>query len=135
MAKLPPIRKLRIEDYPNADANFQKLIGNINQFMESTYNAMSKNMSVTENLKASYQTLTSITDGNYPITFTPTTANPASIMVTQITDVDSKGTPTGTTISNGVSIDWLMSGSNVAINKITGLTAGRTYNLKLLLMG
>lgn len=135
MAKLPSIRRLQAQDYPGADTNFIQLIGNLNSFMESVYIGLSRNLTVSENLRAAYQTLTA-QDSGYPITITPAISSPSAVLVAQATDVDSRGAATGTTLAGGVMLDWSLSSTgSVLINKITGLTAGRTYLLKLLLVG
>jgi len=135
MAKLPSIRRLRTEDYPGADANFGKLIQNLNSFMESTWLALSRNLTVSENLRAEFQTLSIVAEPTYPIAVTPAIQGVTCVMIAQIFNSTTQGAPSGTALTAGVTLDWSQSSTGIQINKITGLTAGQNYQVKLLMVG
>lgn len=69
--------------------------------------------------------------GNYPLTISYTLPfRPSSILISNITDL--QGNPTY--IMEGVTPQWRLDGNNVIIDSISGLEAGKSYNITFVIL-
>lgn len=133
MASPPSIQRFYSDDYKDAPTWFKTtFLNTLNLFVFPTYNALNKNLTVTDNLNQGYTTLTltgSSTPGNNTASFlNPIQGNPTGITVA---NVQITGTPTQEYPSGAVQVFWTFDGTSIAIGAITGLSNGVNYAITL----
>lgn len=129
----PILKRLLIEDFPNAPVWFNKLLQVLNQFMEQTVRVLSKNVSFGDNIQArsfstTFQTPAGYAAGDFDtLSFSwAGTALPVACLITKITKDD--GTPFLGTVGTP---EWTFN-SNIQVTYVPGLAAGVRYNITLL---
>jgi hypothetical protein len=65
MARVPPLQRLKIEDFKGQEEWIGKLVGPLNTFMEQVTSALNKNLTINDNMQALIKTVT--LDGSYPV--------------------------------------------------------------------
>ena len=136
MAKLPPIRKLYIEDYASQKSWIGPFLLILNSFMQAIFSSLNKQLTLVENTTSDIKTITLLTP--------PSASAPASIAWTKDTrpqavivgNVVLKSTSGNTyTLSNAVQVQWQMSTLNdsLQITQVSGITPSGTdqYTLTL----
>lgn len=133
--KLPSQKKILKEDLKDAPSWIDGVITPVNTFMESTYQALNKNITFTENIASfvkeiSYTTVAAYPVGQEQIKFQNTLKVRASgVMVMQVYD-KSNYTPA----PGPVYIPWVENLGYIQIDTITGLEANKTYMIRLLVV-
>ena len=140
MAQLPIIKKILKEDLKTAPAWIDALLYPLNTFMEGTYYALDKQLTIADNVNGNFSTITFITKGTYgtasPLTdgwevqkITTSLIDKAStVLVGQVICL-SDYKP----ITSPVYVDWSWLNGQVLINYMTGLTAGQKYSVTFLI--
>ena len=112
MARLPIIKRITREDVSQAPSWIENLIFPINQFMESVFRALDRNLTFTDNFSAQIQEIEFDTSSAYDGTaanfdtleFSRTIKTlPRGLFLMQILQVEDNHTP----IESAVYIDWL----------------------------
>lgn len=130
--KLPNQKKILREDLKDAPNWVSGIIGPVNSFMETTYQAMNKNLTLQENIASFVKEITYITPSTYPtmdnITFqNQLRSKPIGVMVMQCYDKD-----TYTPAAGPIYVPWIQDVSgNIVVYPITGLVASKTYIIRL----
>jgi hypothetical protein len=80
MARIPPLRRLVVEDFKDQAKWIEPLLSSINSFFETTTTALNKGLTLGENLAAEIRTVE--VDGQFPIKLSWTlAAKPVSVVV------------------------------------------------------
>ena len=132
--KLPVIQRFQKQDYADSPNWFNRFIQDINQFCETVWNALNKNLTIADNMDAQIYS-TSIRAGvaavNNAFSFVSQLKHtPQAILVGQVVDSVAYSTP----LTSAVGVTWNFSTPNINITGIAGLTNGRTYNLTLVII-
>lgn len=137
---LPRLRKILREDLKDAPSWVDRLIDPINQFMETTYSILNKNISFANNIACQLKeldfTTSPIYDKNVPSTFNPlkfqsTLRTKAFGMQTvKITEVGGNYTP----IIEPIHINWYEYNGEINIPFITNLKPNTRYIINLIII-
>ena len=132
MSKLPQLTKLRRDDLgSNLPPWMDKVIYTVNRLADSVYTALNSGLTPADNLKAQILTLTIATSDlpykasvNLPVT---------DLILTNIYEKSGSRVD----FTTAVWPDWVYDASNgtVIVYNISGLTAGKTYVIRLLALG
>jgi hypothetical protein len=137
--KLPTFKRILKEDLKEAPGWIDKVIGPVNSFFESIYHALNKGLTFEENIAAQIRELSFTTTAGYNgtvaqwkvINFQSTLGKRAKgLILLQLTQVEAVYTP----IENDICIDWQDLNGDIRIGLIRGLTASKTYQLRVLLI-
>lgn len=147
MAKLPVVKRLTREDFPEAESWIEKLIYPLNQFMEGTYAAINRSLTFADNVAGEIKEFIFTTKSTYAGTaatwevleWQRTLKNrPQGLLLLQMTQLTVTGTTTPlgtyTPIEGDVCLDWNESNGLVTIGLVRGLAASTKYRLRVLLI-
>lgn len=147
IAKLPVIKRLQREDFPEAESWIEKLIYPLNQFMEGAYAAMNRSLTFGDNMAGEVKEFTFTTTSGYNGTAANWTAlewqrtlknRPQGCLILQITQLTATGTTTPlgvyAPIEGDVCLDWNETNGTVTIGLVRGLAASTKYKLRVLLI-
>lgn len=131
MATNPPLRRLRVEEYPKQKDWISSLLLILNNFMEITVGAFDKGITIIENTTSDVKTVSFA--GTYPVSVAWTKKSvPRVVVVGDVERVDGATF----TLASAVQVQWNMSsdGKSLQISAVVGLTPSPTdqYNLTLL---
>ena len=133
--KLPTIKKILREDLKDAPSWVNGLVDPLNTFMETTYQALNKNITLNDNIASFTTELTYRTVSTYP-TDQPTQSfmnilktRPFGVQLLQILDKSTYLPPTGAVGA----LPWILNGNQIVIHPITGLAADKTYIVRLVI--
>lgn len=137
MATLPSFRRLFKQDYPKES---QKLIDilsvTINSAFESLFNALNRNLTLRDNLKATIKDVLVTVDTDGIPTQTTTIALDFSGQVDGVIVIAAYNqTNTAVFPSGAVFISGIQSTKTFIISKINGLQAGQSYLLRVVAFG
>lgn len=124
MAKLPPVKRIVKEDFPEVSW-IGKLLQPLSDFMENVYFALNKKLNHGDNIDSDIRTL-DITGGEFPFSFTvnlSTGTKPGHLVVTKVTEQ----TINPAIITTAVWAHWDFQNNKVRIRNISGLTPGVRY--------
>ena len=131
--KLPTQKKILREDLKGAPEYVNGIIDPVNTFMESTYQALNKNITLTENIASFVKELTYKTDSTYPaaqpiVTFkNELKKRPIGVVVLQVYDK-----ATYIPAAGPVYIPWITDGAgDLVVYTIPGLAADKTYLVRV----
>lgn len=126
MSKLTP-KKLTIEDFPSQQSWITPLLQSLNDFFQQVYQGWNNGLTIEDNLYQEIRETKIVVDGNsFPIKLKSKFAvYPKSVMVIYCQDTTGSGPTTAPWVS------WSYNNNQIEISSITGLTSGKTYNLKL----
>ena len=132
MAKLPPVRRIRAENFrPEQQQWIDTLLNPINDFFENAYFALNQNLTVGLNVAGEYRDLL-VDPNDGAITLTP--GFPRRVKgVWVVRAQENSGAPTP--LTNPVWAYWVDLGNGqIRIENISGLTAGNQYFITLLIL-
>ncbi len=132
MARIPPIKRLSTEDFKDQTSWIGKLLTPLNEFMSTTVAALNRGLTFSDNLAAQVKTLTITASADaYPLKFLCTlNSRPQGLWIVSVRDHAS----TPLTLTTAVFADWDYANGQVIINNITGLTAGRKYDICVIII-
>ncbi len=132
--KLPSLQRFQKQNYADAPPWFARFLADLSGFTETVWNIMNKNLTPADNLDAQvYATtfLAGATAASNAFTFQTNLKHTVSaVIVGQVTDQAAYSAP----LSSAVGVTWSVAGTTVSISGVSGLTAGQTYRLVLLLL-
>lgn len=131
MSTLPPIQRLVLEDFPTDERKWLgKLLQPVNQFFESVYSALNRNLSLADNLSADVRTVE--LDGQFPLKLAWTLkSKPAAVLVGDVYRTDG----TTITLSAAVFVQWQFNqSSQLQIDGVVGITPSGTAKYKVSLV-
>lgn len=139
MAVLPQIRRLVIEDYKSQQAWIGPLLLNINSFMDGTFNALNKSLTIAQNTTSDIKTVTlsAVPSTTAPVSISWTkTSTPIAVHVGNVTRVDG----TSFTLTASVGVQWYFGPFNnttvnaLQLTNVVGITptTAAQYNLQLI---
>lgn len=130
--KLPNQKKILREDLKDAPSYVNGIIVPVNSFMETTYQALNKNLTLQENIASFVKDITYTTPAGYPVMDTITFQNqlkskPIGVMVLQCYERDTYIPAPGP-----VYVPWVQGISgDIVVYPVTGLAASKTYTLRV----
>ena len=134
MAKLPTVRRISREDLrdPKAPQWVDQLLRLLNNFMESVYAAMDKNITFGDNLRTQEKQFTitagaAATDNTFEFLLGLSVA-PTGLWITNIFETNAPTTP----ITAAVFPWWRREATSVFIDAIAGLTNGTEYTITVM---
>jgi hypothetical protein len=133
MARLPPIRRLTKEDFPEL-ANLlgpavDKLFQPLNDHMAAVYAALGKGLTVSDNFAGEVKTIDM--EPTFPVRFNTTVPSKAvGIVVLQAKDLAT----TPTLLQAAVFPEWEQIGQQVTLKACSGLLPSHRYRLTLLIL-
>lgn len=131
MASPPSIQRFYSDDYKEAPDWFKKtFLNTLNLFVFPTYNALNKNLTVTENLNFGYNTF-SLTGSSTPTNNTTSFLNPiqGTPSGVDVVNVQITGTATPQYPSAAIQVFWSFDGTSIQIGAITGLSDNVVYDI------
>lgn len=130
MARLPQIKRLSREDFPGLEWT-GKLFPPINQFFQSVYEALDRNLTLIENSAAQAHEFDVIENNiTYPLSFLWQRKRfPTDVFVTRVLSDD------GSLPLASVGVVWSFDGTNVLVSKIFGLDGTKRYKIRVLAIG
>jgi hypothetical protein len=130
MSRLPPIQRLVTEDFPEQKKWLGKLLQPLNQFMESIYSTLNKNITIADNLAADIRTIE--LDGTFPVNLSwSLTAKPIAVVVGDCY----KSSGASMTLTSAVQVQWQFNQSGqLQIDAIAGVTPSASTKYKVVLM-
>ena len=135
MARLPALKRLSKEDFPQQAEWIDQLLQPLNQFFESIHSAMDKQLSFSENLNAEVKTFELRTPSSGPFQALRVRhslkVRPIGVLVLGATDL---GAPNATI--GALSVDWENAADNqISLRSVGGLANAKSYSLTLLIIG
>jgi hypothetical protein len=128
--KLPNQKRILKEDIQDAPEWIDQIIDPLNSFMQTVYQALNKNIN-DDNLTSQVKEITYITTAAYPtqevIEFKSTLKVKATGL--QILQIIEKGTYTPA--AGPCYVPWVDNNGTIQISSITGLSASKTYIVRL----
>lgn len=134
MAKLPQIKRLAKEDFPDLEG-IEKLLQPLNEFMESVVLALNNQLTIAENLIGVERTINLRTDSGGAVVETPRFAWPLKQRVPRHAWVTNVVTRSGTIPAGTVGILWSFDGTSISITQVTGLAASSEYIISIIILG
>lgn len=122
MSRIPPLRRILTEDFPDQSEWIGKLIQPINDHMEKVVAALNKGLTVADNMAAKIIDVT--VDGSYPLKVAwDLRTRPRTVLVGAVRRAD--GVPF--TLANAVQVQWQFNQSGeLQIDTVVGITASGT---------
>ena len=139
MARLPLIKRILKEDLPESPDWTTRLLYPLNLFFENVYNALDGNITFGDNIESqtkevTFQTSSAYdgTQANFDVIQFPNglKRSPNGMLLLQITQVEDAFT----SITTAPYVNWLSVNQVINIYLITGLTASKSYKLRVLLI-
>lgn len=134
MSALPPIKRITKEDLKDAPSWITRLLYPLNQFLDSVYGALNRNLTFEENIRAQITTFTIVAGAaasNNTTSFALTLKRiPIGLFVVNKRKVSGNYAAIGA----AVEVEWNYDGTAVQITSITGLTNGSTYSFTVILI-
>lgn len=129
--KLPTIKKILREDVKDAPAWIAGVIDPVNSFMENVYTALNKAITLTDNIASFTKEISYVTLAGYPGTQPNVTfLNQLRTRATGVMVMQAFETQSYTPVAIG-GLAWVEDTSGIVIYPISGLTASKTYTLRL----
>jgi len=130
--RLPTQKKILREDLKDAPPWVNALIEPINSFMESTYQALNKNITFSENISSFIKELVYTTPSTYPLSVPDVSflnqlrVKPIGVQVIQAYERTSYVAAPGP-----VYIPWIEDNGSIIVSSITGLAASKSYLIRI----
>ena len=137
MSRIPPLKRLAREDFPEQKSWIGKLLSPINEFFNLVSSALDESLTFDDNFNAQTKDISFIKTATYPSLDTPvsfaSTVKGKPIGVLIINAVEDKDNPQP--LVNAVTLSWTFAENTVKITGITGLTNDEKYAIKFLVIG
>lgn len=130
MSTLPPIQRLVVEDFQDQKTWIGRLLQPLNQFFESVYSALNKNLTIADNISGDVQTIE--LDGTFPIKLAwKLKMRPVALLVGNVYRSDGSST----TLTEAVFLQWNFNqSSQLQIDGVVGITPTDAAKYKVLIV-
>ena len=120
---IPQLKRLLGSDIPEAPAWMNTVLGTVNKFMQDTYSILKKQITFQDNIRCEIKELSLVA----PIAISvPTSlANPIGVLLLSVEGTDFIVEPV---------LKWSNAQGAVKIDSISGLTSGKTYKVRILVI-
>lgn len=132
--KLPTQKRILREDVKEAPEWINKIIGPFNNLAETIYQALNRNITVTENLAAFVKELTVTTTASYPTMDPVELTNTLRTKAIGVLCLQAVERLTYEAAPGPMSISWVENNGTIILSKIGGLAASKSYSVRLLVM-
>lgn len=132
--KLPPSKKILREDLKDMPKGFEPAIDILNSFMENVYQALNRNITFTENIRAFVKELTYKTSATYPVEADMQFLNELKVKATGLWPIHVVDRSTYLPVAGPVYVPWIEDNGLIVVKAITGLEASKTYSVRLLII-
>lgn len=126
MSKIPLIKRLMREDYPDQKSWIERLIAPLNTFMETVSAAMDRNLTFSDNLDCQIVTVT-VTTGSETVFSVKTRAKPNGLLVWKVTTM-SGSDPTAAPFPMW---QYIAGSNSIKVTSWLGLSPGSKYQITL----
>ncbi len=118
MAKIPPIRRISLEDLKEQAGWIDKIVAPVNSYFEQTTSALNRALTINENFAGEVRDVT--LDGTYPLKLSwGLNVKPRAVLVGQVERVDG----TAYTLATAIQIQWSFNQTGqLQIDGIVGIT-------------
>jgi hypothetical protein len=131
--RLPTQKKILREDLKDAPTWVNPLIDTCNSFFETVYQALNRNITLSENIYGFIKELTYKTNSTYPVGVENIEfMNSLKTKATSLTLMQVYDRATYTPPPGPVYVPWVEDNGQIQIYPVTGLEADKTYVLRLL---
>lgn len=131
--KLPVIKKILREDVKEAPKWISGIIDPINSFMESVYQALNHNITYSENFAGFIKEITYTTTSAYPMMDNIEFVNELKTKATGVQILQAVERTNYLPAPGPVYVPWVEDNGTIVLSYITGLEAGKTYVIRLLI--
>lgn len=132
--KLPTIQRFQKQNYPGSPDWFTRFISDLNSFTEIVWNILNQNITPSDNIDSqvySFSILAGAAASDNTLNFQSTmNHNPAAMLVGSVVDQAAYSVP----LTAAVGVQWTQSGTTINITGISGLVAGETYTITVVLL-
>ncbi len=132
--KLPTIQRFQKQNYPGSPDWFTRFISDLNSFTEIVWNILNQNITPSDNIDSqvySFSVLAGAAASDNTLNFQSTmNHNPAAMLVGSVVDQAAYSVP----LTAAVGVQWTQSGTTINITGISGLVAGETYTITVVLL-
>ena len=131
MSQLPPINRLTLEDFPTEQRKWLgQLIQPLNQFIESVYSALNRNLTVSENCSGDIKLVE--LDGTFPVKLSwSLRSKPVAVLVGNVYKSDGSSL----TLSAACFVQWSFNqSSQLQIDSVVGITPSGSTKYKVQLV-
>lgn len=129
MARIPPLARLQLEDFPKQTEWIGRLLEPLNSFFERVTSALNKSLTITDNFLGAIKTVE--LNGTWPVKVAwELPQRPVTVLVGQIVRSDN----TAFTLTDAVQVQWTFNqNGQLQINGVTGVTpsSGTKYTVTL----
>jgi hypothetical protein len=132
MGRLPPQKKILREDLKDAPSWVNPLIDTLNNFMESVYQSLNKNITFEDNVSCFIKELIYKTPSTYPTMDNVEFTSLLKVKATGVQVLQVYNRATYEPATGAVYVPWVEDNSTIRIFPITGLAASTTYVVRLL---
>lgn len=130
--KLPTQKRILREDVKEAPDWINGIIGPFNNFAETVYQALNRNITFKENVACFIKEITYKTTSLYPAADNLTFANELKFKATGVQVLQAVDKSTYQPAAGPVYVPWIEDNGKIILGSITGLVASRTYTIRLL---
>lgn len=132
--KLPTQKKILREDLKEAPGWIGGIIDPINNFMESVYQALNKNITFTENISSFIKEIIYKTPSTYPVMENVEFVNSLKTKAVGVFLMQAVEKTSYVPATGPVYVPWVEDNGTIIISPIQGLQANMTYVIKLLVI-
>lgn len=130
--RLPSQKRILREDVREAPNWINNVIGPFNNFAETVYQALNKNITFQENVRCFYKVLTYKTTASYPTTDDVAFTNDLKVKASGLLVAQAFETSSYSPAPGPVYAPWVENNGSIIVKAITGLEASKTYSITLL---
>lgn len=130
--KLPVTKKILREDLKEAPSWVRGIIDPFNSFAETVYQALNKNITFSENIRAFVKELTYKTTASYPTADNIEFLNELKVKATGVQVLQAIDKADYSPAPGPVYVPWVEDNGTIVVSAITGLEASKTYLIRLL---
>ncbi len=130
--KLPIIKKISREDLKDAPSWINQVIDPVNNFMESVYQSLNRNITFSENIASFIKEIAYKTPVGYPVMDNVEFMNTLKTKAIGVQILQAFDRATYVPAPGPVYAPWVEDNGTIVISPITGLEADKTYVVRLL---
>lgn len=130
--KLPVIKKILREDVKDAPSWIGAIIDPFNSFAETVYQALNKNITFSENVRAFIKEIVYTTPAGYPTMDDIEFLNELKVKATGIQVLQAVDRSNYEPAAGPVYVPWVEDNGSIIVKPITGLVASKSYLIRLL---